>query len=552
MATKQWTIFLACLCWEDYFKHPGYLEKLLFGTRSFGTGLNKFNTDEGGLLRTAAGPKVVHAQLYVVLADCPAAGLLLARNKSVSKAIVMCRNCTAGQRHRNCKSAFLHIHLKKQVAPPDHPTLMTDELDRQQRKRLKSESSSTKRNQLVSQYGLKNEHHAFTLLNGFHVRSNPNGELVTVRCPPAPEDGMHDFLEGTGKKEMSNFTHFMVKEQKVPLDVFNSKIENHTYLKHEKRDKPSRIQDAHVMSKAADCKMKQTAGQMMVLLRNVVYIFLPLIVEKGLQDAPQWRSLCAFVVCFWALMGLDLTVDDLLMIESLIWVHIDLYQEAYGEDAFLPKHHYCTHFPFSIYMYGPMRLLMCMKFEAKHQWFKKLCNRTSFKNILYTLDAAHQLMIAWRHDTEFLGHMSLLPVMIGKPMMIETIALGTDMHAKLVKLKVATRATEAQATWVAKMMFQGFEYSITPSTDMLVVNKQGKQMYCSVKKILVVPYEGEGKWVIGAQPYQVEHAHGGAVRISNAGTQRVVYFCLNNLENLSSVKVTPIDHTGQLYIIRLH
>jgi hypothetical protein len=87
---------------------------------------------------------------------------------------------------------------------------------------------------------------------------------------------------------------------------------------------------------------------------------------------------------------------------------------------------------------------------------------------------------------------------------------------------------------------------------MLVVNKQGKQMYCSVKKILVVPYEGEGKWVIGAQPYQVEHAHGGAVRISNAGTQRVVYFCLNNLENLSSVKVTPIDHTGQLYIIRLH
>ena len=42
--------------------------------------------------------------------------------------------------------------------------------------------------------------------------------------------------------------------------------------------------------------MKQTAGQMLVLLRNIVYIFLAMITEKGLLEDPHWLSLCAFVV----------------------------------------------------------------------------------------------------------------------------------------------------------------------------------------------------------------------------------------------------------------
>ena len=93
-------------------------------------------------------------------------------------------------------------------------------------------------------------------------------------------------------------------------------------------DKPAKFDDSHIASTAKDSKCKQTAGQMLVLLRNIIYIFMTLIADNHLQKDPHWLSLCSFTVYFWALMGVEFSVDDLLLIETLIHHHIDCFTQV--------------------------------------------------------------------------------------------------------------------------------------------------------------------------------------------------------------------------------
>ena len=60
-----------------------------------------------------------------------------------------------------------------------------------------------------------------------------------------------------------------------------------------------------------------------------------------------------------------------------------------------PKHHYLLHYPDMMLAYGPLQKMWCMRFEAKHYYFKKLVPSTKcFKNVPSTLANRHQLMQA--------------------------------------------------------------------------------------------------------------------------------------------------------------
>jgi hypothetical protein len=61
-------------------------------------------------------------------------------------------------------------------------------------------------------------------------------------------------------------------------------------------------------------------------------------------------------------------------------------------DLVTPKVHFITHYPKLIEMNGPPIRHWCMRFEAKHQFFKRIAVKSNnFKNILYTLAKRHQL-----------------------------------------------------------------------------------------------------------------------------------------------------------------
>ena len=57
-----------------------------------------------------------------------------------------------------------------------------------------------------------------------------------------------------------------------------------------------------------------------------------------------------------------------------------------------PKVHFITEYPRSIEKHGLPSLNSCIRFEAKHLYFKQLANRTfNYKNPLLTMSKRHQL-----------------------------------------------------------------------------------------------------------------------------------------------------------------
>ena len=69
--------------------------------------------------------------IFCLCADCPAAGSLLGRVESVSKAVCFCRNCTANQSQRATPQGFLNTSANDRAFQ-----LLSQEMDDEQRERL--------------------------------------------------------------------------------------------------------------------------------------------------------------------------------------------------------------------------------------------------------------------------------------------------------------------------------------------------------------------------------------------------------------------------------
>src|SRR5258705_8025513 len=81
-------------------------------------------------------------------------------------------------------------------------------------------------------------------------------------------------------------------------------------------------------------------------------------------------------------------------LEHLIMEHHNLFRKLFPNKRFINKHHHLVHYPDSIKKCGPMVRQWCMRYEAKHNFFKVLagvvCN---FKNIVKTMAFRHQLQL---------------------------------------------------------------------------------------------------------------------------------------------------------------
>lgn len=81
----------------------------------------------------------------------------------------------------------------------------------------------------------------------------------------------------------------------------------------------------------------------------------------------------------------------------LIADHHEMLLKIYPEKKLTPKHHFLVHYPTALVKCGPPCRYWCMRFEARHNFFKKVSRVTNcFKNIAKTLAKRNQLALA--HD----------------------------------------------------------------------------------------------------------------------------------------------------------
>nr|XP_047135570.1 uncharacterized protein LOC124812702 [Hydra vulgaris] len=88
--------------------------------------------------------------------------------------------------------------------------------------------------------------------------------------------------------------------------------------------------------------------------------------------------------------------DSIYMLEELVAMFLKTFSEVFGSEYIIPKMHMLVHYPRLIRLFGPLRNFWCLRFESKHQYFKKAAsNGRYFKNITKTLSKRHQMLQCW-------------------------------------------------------------------------------------------------------------------------------------------------------------
>ena len=221
---------------------------------------------------------------------------------------------------------------------------------------------------------------AFSAIESFHV---------TEALPP---DIMHDCLEGVFAMVLRIVLEALVDNNEVPLSLHdvNSELSNFGYGQNDVRNKPPNI--TRLMLRNG---LSGKASEKWCLFR-----LLPMIIGNKVpvgDDDWKFYLICREMADY--LMAPVYRKSWGAYLTNVIAEFIELF--ASYRDNIPCKVHYLIHYPRLMLMFGPLILLWCMRFEAKHQYFKKLAHVVcNFRNIALTLAGRHQQRQCWEHCTK--------------------------------------------------------------------------------------------------------------------------------------------------------
>jgi len=166
-------------------------------------------------------------------------------------------------------------------------------------------------------------------------------------------------------------------------------------------------------------------------------LLLPRLVGKYVsQDDEAWRVYLYLREVCDLILAPAIVTDNIALLRDLIAAFLSTFVEVFGAEFFIPKMHYMVHYPRFIQLLGPMRNFWCLRFESKHQYFKKVASGTKcFKNITQTLAKRHQMRQSW----EFSGTDILAQ---------DDRALSKTSAAKFSKLPVTLQSSVVDALHV--------------------------------------------------------------------------------------------------------
>ena len=201
---------------------------------------------------------------------------------------------------------------------------------------------------------------------------------VTKGLPP---DIMHDLLEGVAPYEIALVLHKLIDCDLICLAHLNILIRSWNYGPLDALDKPCQIPDGF------QDKICQNAARTWCFLR-----LLPLMLGRLMQGDNIYVQ---FLVDLKDIMDMSfsfsLSTPDISLLQMKIQDHLESFKILFPAKTLLPKHHFLLHYGQQFLMFGPLRLYWCMRFEAKHAYFKRVVKvANNFKNVLLTLSSRHQ------------------------------------------------------------------------------------------------------------------------------------------------------------------
>lgn len=209
---------------------------------------------------------------------------------------------------------------------------------------------------------------------------------VTKGLPP---DVMHDLFEGVIPLVMKCVIRHLISNRVFTLDQLNDRLAAFAF---QGADKKSKIPPLSRQAVFGTSVIKGSAAEKLCFFR-----FFSLLVgdsvQKGNAAYEVYLTLRAVVDI---VLAPQVSRSAAAYLKVLVEDFYDAFRETFPDVNIIPKMHYLIHYPRLLLMYGPLSKLSCMRFEAKHQFFKSLAKRIrNFKNICSTLSRRHQMHLMY-------------------------------------------------------------------------------------------------------------------------------------------------------------
>jgi len=205
-----------------------------------------------------------------------------------------------------------------------------------------------------------------------------------------PQDIMHIILEGVAPMEIKCVLKYLVLSGQMELDMFNSAMQSFPYSSIDIRDKPCPISVNTLASN--DHKLKQTSGQMLVLLKIMPFLL------NGIEKNEYVQFVLDLIEIVQIIFAPILSVQSVLRLKTMIELHLIKFKQLFPENNVIPKQHYMLHLPAQILSLGPLIRHMCMRFESKHSFFKQWSSKLNFKNVCKSLANRNQLFESCQNE----------------------------------------------------------------------------------------------------------------------------------------------------------
>jgi hypothetical protein len=201
-----------------------------------------------------------------------------------------------------------------------------------------------------------------------------------------PQDIMHVLLEGTVQYEVRFILQHFFDSGVITLKQLNTAVEQFSLGYHDEKNRPPPLRETAFNQ--GSYKMKLTAEQARIYLKNLPFIlvkYVPAVDDLYYQLLLQ--IILIVQICFSPVASVT-RVDEL---REAVELHLTNFKELFPTINIIPKMHYLIHIPDQILHLGPLVRHSCMRFEARHAYFKDIAPLQNFKNICLSLAERYQL-----------------------------------------------------------------------------------------------------------------------------------------------------------------
>lgn len=219
---------------------------------------------------------------------------------------------------------------------------------------------------LVSTFGVKKS----CLLNTLHFYHSADNYAVDI---------MHDLLEGVVQYELKLVFHYLIGQKHLTLETLSQRIQSFNFGFAERKNRPSGLK----MDEGSK-DLGLNAIQSWCLVRNAPLVFGD-VVER---NDSHWNLLLLLIQIVNIVFSPVITNGMTYYLKHLIFDHHKLFKSVFPQKRLIPKHHFMIHYPRCIRKIGPLLHVWCMRFEAKHNFFKRSVK--NFKNLTKSLVRQHQ------------------------------------------------------------------------------------------------------------------------------------------------------------------